>query len=177
MAKAYKLFRIKNGKLYPLYITANEETKMNEWLNAKIGEVTDDGKHVKSKLGALALRPGWHLAFIPNSPWIGQKAKDKDGNDVLLRKPDTVWCECEYSDTIDYTDHVNELGRNKKGIVIPKNAMMRDIPVNGFYKYKTNSNGDVWIIAGAIKVNRILSDAEVDSICRENGIEPQKVAV
>ena len=171
MAKAYKLFRLKNNQLYPLYVFPNEIIPMNSWLTAKCGELFDS-THVRTKIGNLALRPGFHLAEIPNSPWIGQKAADGS----LLRRNDNVWCECEHSDNICYQDYVNEIGRNKKGIVIPKNAMMREIPIDGYYHYKTNPQGDVWIIAGAIKVNRILSNDEVEMICRENGVEPQKVA-
>ena len=50
---------------------------------------------------------------------------------------------------------------------------MKEIPVNGYYRYKTNPNmyGD-WIITGAIKLIRILSDDEVADILINNGIEP-----
>ena len=42
----YKLFRTKNNKLYPLYVNANKETVIGEWLNAEVGEKKDD-THVK----------------------------------------------------------------------------------------------------------------------------------
>ena len=74
---AYKLFKIKQDKLYPLYILTDKEVPMNVWLEAENGELLDSGK-VKSKLGQLCYRPGWHLADIPYAAHIGQK--DKDGN-------------------------------------------------------------------------------------------------
>lgn len=42
--------------------------------------------------------------------------------------------------------------------------------MNGFYRYKTNPTmtGE-WIIAGEMKVLRILSDVEVKEICDEVG--------
>ena len=67
----------------------------------------------------------------------------------------------------------DENGKNKKGIVIPKKAYMKEVPVNGYYRYKTNPNmyGD-WIITGAIKLIKILNDDEVAKILIDNGIEP-----
>lgn len=169
----YKLFKVKAsqpGKLFPLYVYANEETPMNEWVDAKLGEIASDGKHVKSKLGELALRGGWHLnENVPHVTHIGRK--DENGNIAYLFE-DHVWCEVEYSNNIDYQPLVNENGKNKQGKVIPKNACMREVPVDGFYRYKTNANqSEPWIIAGAIKINRVLSDAEVYDICKEKGYE------
>lgn len=169
----YKLFKVKSsqpGKLFPLYVYANEETPMNEWVDAKLGEVASDGKHVKSKLGELALRGGWHLnENIPHVTHIGRK--DENGNIAYLFE-DQVWCEVEYSDNIDYQPLVNENGKNKQGKIIPKNACMREVPVDGFYRYKTNANqSEPWIIAGAIKINRVLSDAEVYDICKAKGYD------
>ena len=48
------------------------------------------------------------------------------------------------------------------------------VPENGFYHYKTNpAMFSDWIIAGEMKLIRILSDEEVALICRENGEESQ----
>lgn len=167
----YKLFKIKNDRLYPLYVLADKETPMNKWLVAENGPM-EDGK-VKSKLGSLAYRPGWHLSDIPLATHIG--VKQSDG--TLAQAKDTVWCECEYTTDINYQDCANKNGTNKKGIIIPKNAYLKYIPVNGYYRYKTNPNmtGE-WIISGAIKVNRILTNEQVAEICRANGIKPQRIA-
>lgn len=67
----------------------------------------------------------------------------------------------------------NENGKNKKGIVIPRNAYLKDIPYDGYYRYKTNPNMyEDWIIAGGIKVIKVLSDEEVNKILNDIGINP-----
>lgn len=169
MAKAYKLFRIKNGELHPLYVFANETVSIGEWIPAKNGPRTKDGK-VKSKLGGLCFRPGWHLTEIPLANHIGVK---RDGMIVCMH-PDTVWCEVEYSDRVDYNNAAAENGLiNWK--YDPRKAYLTEIPRNGFYWFTTNPNAEVrWLIAGEMKVLRILTDEEVADICRAAGYEPQK---
>ncbi len=169
--RGYKLFRISKkhpGKLYPMYVLSEKETKTGCWLQAECGEMTADGK-VKSRNGTLAYRPGWHLADLPIATHIGVK----ENGVIRYQRPDTVWCECEYSDEIDYQDEADQNGRNAAGILIPKNAYLKHIPENGYYRYKTSPHmlGD-WAIAGAIFVKRILTDEEVDRILGENDLEP-----
>ena len=166
--KAYKLLTIKNGKLYPMYVYSNEETKPGEWLTAKDGERLPNGK-VKARTGALAFRPGWHLAPVPNAPWIGMKTAE--GN--LVRRTDNVWCEVEYSTDTDYAQEAHDNGwLNGKWAYV--RACLRHVPTDGFYRYRTNPFGDEWIIAGNMKILRILSDEEVRQICFERGIVPQE---
>ena len=50
--KTYKLFRMREGHLYPLFVETGRETEMGKWLEAGIGELVDP-THVKSKLGRL----------------------------------------------------------------------------------------------------------------------------
>lgn len=171
MGIGYKLFKVKKsqkGKLFPLYVLADKETPMGVWLDAEVGILTPNGK-IKSKLGELALRAGWHLSDIPYATHIG--IKDKNGNIVYMHD-DEVWCEVEYADAINYQQEANRNGY-RNGKFYAKYACFEHVPVNGFYRYKTNPNmtGD-WIISGAIKVNRILSDKEVESICKEYGLTP-----
>ena len=172
--KAYKLFRIKNGKLYPLYVFANEEVPMGVRLDAKAGELSKDGKHVKSKLGDLAYRPGWHSTDCPYAGHIGKRMPDG----TLVQSKDTVWCEIEINDTIDYTPLARQNGTNKKGKVNPIKCCLKELPIGGFYYFQTNPLAKArWIISGEIIVNRILSNEEVAAICNEHGIEPQQVEV
>ena len=166
--KAYKLLTMKNGKLYPMYVFSREETPLGEWLTAKDGERLPNGK-VKARTGALAFRPGWHLAPVPNAPWIGLKTEDG----MLVRRTDNVWCEAEYVSDIDYSGEAHENGW-KDGKWAYVRACLRHAPENGFYRYRTNPFGDEWIIAGKIRLLRILSDEEVRKICLENGVEPQE---
>lgn len=166
--KAYKLFKIKNGKLFPLYVFATEETPINTWIEAKCGEQTENGK-VKSKLGELAYRPGWHITEFPLADHIGKRSEDG----TLVQTKDTVWCEVEISDEINYTPQV--LVTKKDGTVNYPKSYMKEIPTNGYYWYTTNPNAKCrWLIAGAIKVTKILTNEEVDKICRLNGITPQR---
>lgn len=152
----YKLFKVKNEKLYPLYVETKREMKIGKWLKAQVGEKADD-KHVKSALGKLALRPGFHSTTIPFTDWIGKRMPDG----TLAQKSDTVWCECEV--------------KGKQTEVTDRHGL-RELP-NGWYFFKTNSKQEEpWIISDKIKINRVLTHEEVQKICRANGREAQKVA-
>ena len=176
--KAYKLFKVKRGKdgeadkLYPLYVDAAEEVPQGKWIRAGEGVKTDAGK-VKSKLGPLAYRPGWHAGDLPTARHIGGKVDPKTGKrDKTLKQPnvredDTVWAEVEFSADTDWQSVANQrAARNKAGDIIPRTAQIADqVPYGGFYRYKTNPNMEgEWLVGGDMKVNRILDDAEVKKI-------------
>jgi len=169
--KAYKLFRVHPkhpGKLFPLFVNANEPVEMNKWVDAKEGEMAGD--KVKSKIGPLAYRPGWHAGDLPVATHIGEKS------DPSLTAPDVrpanhVWAEVEMPHDVDWQSVANERGMNPKGKLIARNAHITDqIPKGGHYRYKTNSNmtGN-WLIGGAMKVNRVLQDKEVKAINKAAG--------
>ena len=167
----YKLCRIKNGKLFPLYVNATEEFPLNQWIEAIEGKRKDNGK-VKSRLGDLAYRPGLHLTDIPFTDWIGKRQEDG----TLAMKPDTVWVECLYIADINYTPIARENGW-RNGRWARQRAQLDYIPKGGFYTYYTNSKQkSPWIITSSMMITRILSNEDVARICRENGVEPQKVA-
>lgn len=166
--KAYKLFRTlrsRPGEIFPLYVNADKPTPIGEWIDAEEGTRLSDGK-VKSRLGHLAFRPGWHLSDVPLATHIG--VKDASGR-IVAMNPQHRWYECEYSDGVDYQDKAHASGISN-GRFNPRNAYIKEIPQGGFYRYKTNPMmfGD-WIIAGSIKVIRPLSDEEVAEICEANG--------
>jgi hypothetical protein len=156
----YKLFREKNGNLYPLYVNADDAIAVGEWLKSKPGTLVDD-THVKAKGcgGKLRLRSGYHSTMIPFTDWIGEKQPDG----TLAQRKDCVWCECEVKG--------NEIeSKTRTGYDI--------VPDNSYYFFKTNSKQvDPWIISDWIRVNRKLTNEEVAEICRANGVEPQKVAM
>ena len=165
MGIAYKLFKQKRSKLYPLYIHTDQEIPIGIHIDAQESEKTPRGK-VKSKLGELAYRPGWHLTEIPLADHIGKRQPDG----TLHQAADTVWCEVEYDDSIDY----NPVAQAASSI--KRDQCLRTVPVNGYYWYTTNASAKVkWLISGGIKVLRILSDEEVANICRSHGMEPQPV--
>lgn len=170
--KAYKLFRTKKsnpGKIYPLFVLADKETPFGVWLDAEKGEMTEDGR-VKSRLGNICYRPGWHLSDVPCAVHIG---KTNENGVISWMHDDHVWCECEFSDEVCYQHEADSRGMRANGTINKVAAMLKIIPENGYYRYKTNPRmlGE-WIIAGKIKVNRVLNDEEIADICYENGIVP-----
>ena len=71
--KAYKLFRTDPkhpDKLFALFVNAEKPIETGKWLKAEVGPMVD-GK-VKSKLGKLAFRPGWHSGDLPIATHIGE---------------------------------------------------------------------------------------------------------
>jgi hypothetical protein len=170
-AIGYKLFKVKKshpGELFPLYVNADAPIPMNRWIEAECGEILPNGK-VKAKLGnGLAVRPGFHINDgVPYVSHIGKK--DENGNIAYL-PDDLVWCEVEYPTYVDYQPKANFNGTNKNGKIVPVKACLKEIPVNGFYRFKTcAAMTGQWIIAGAIKINRILSDTEVSDLCATQG--------
>ena len=152
--RTYKLYRLKKGRLYPLFVETHREMEQGKWLDAGIGEKVDD-LHVKSRLGPLSLRHGFHNTEVPFTDWIGKR-----NGDCLLQRKNTVWCECEVE------------GKQEQNV--PKYGL-RTIP-NDWYYFCTKPNQPFpWIISKRIKINRILDHDEVERICRQHGIEAQEV--
>ena len=173
--KAYKLFRIDQrqpGKLFPLFVQANEPVAMGKWLKASAGEPGKTAGKVKSKLGDLAYRPGWHSGDLPVATHIGGKSSPElRAPDV--RPPNHVWAEVEHPADVDWQSVANGRARmTKAGVPDAKTAHVTDqVPEGGHYRYKTNPNmtGN-WIISGGMKVNRVLSDSEVHAINSAAGV-------
>ena len=151
----YKLFRLRNSRLYPLFVECRREMPLGSWLEAGIGERAD-ATHVKSRLGPLSLRPGFHSCEVPFTDWIGKKGADGS----LLQRSDTVWCECDVD-----------------GDEITAPHGLRTIP-EGWYYFKTKPGQPFpWIISKRIFIKRLLTHAEVEEICRAHGVEAQKMEV
>ena len=92
---------------------------------------------------------------------------------------DFVWAECEYIADIDYQEEAMSYGYsvNKKGKKVFKHALagLPKVPEGGSYKYRTNPKPDTvaWVITGAIKVNRLIDDFEVNEMLGGNAPERQ----
>lgn len=163
---AYKLFRVNKrypSKIFPLFVDSNTPVPFGIWLEAKLIAPNEGGK-IKSKLGDLAYRPGWHSGDIPVATHIGLKGSSTKPE---FRNPDYVWAEVLVKNEVDWQSIANSRAKkNKQGEIIPVTAHITDqIPKNGFYRYKTNPNmKGTWLISGEIKVLRILSDEEVQQI-------------
>lgn len=182
----YKVFYLKDGKLYPPMVAnpGRSDTPVGKWIKASAGEIAATSKTGRPQIesggkgthvgkGLLAYRPGWHLGTVPIAMQFNKE--NADGIKELFPR-EFVWAECEYADDVDYQKEAMANGKTKNGAVQHSYAGLQKIPENGSYRYRTNPdpNTEEWIITGAIKVNRILSNREVDEICRKNGREPQK---
>lgn len=74
MVKAFKLFRVdpnQPGKLFPLFVDATKAIPLQQWYSAKTGAMSSKKGKVKSKIGDLAFRPGWHGGDSPMATHIG----------------------------------------------------------------------------------------------------------
>lgn len=167
--KAYKLFRAENGRLFPLFVSAKDPIPRGVWLDALPGPESKSGK-VKSKLGDLAYRPGWHAGDIPLATHIG--IKNAEGK-VFARRGNEVWAEVEVSADRDYQPEARANGQSASGKFRPAFADIKRMPADGMYRYKTNPNmtGE-WIISGSMKIGRILGQKEVDAILKKSGATP-----
>ena len=80
--KAYKLLRIKNNKLYPLFINRNVETPIGQWLQAECHPTK-----------GFAIRQGFHCCFQMLAPHLKK---------ILSNGEQRVWCEVEVEDWESY---------------------------------------------------------------------------
>ena len=188
---AYKVFKVKNGKLYPPMVAnaGGADTPVGIWLDAEEGEFAGLSKtgrpQVKSTgSGNLSYRPGWHLGDVPRAKQFDRL--NKETGEYEFPK-DFVWAECEYAMDIDYQPESDARGYERTkvdkdgNVIVTKSdkyqhslAGLPRLPKDGYYKYRTNPNPDTvpWVITGQMKVNRLLSDAEVNAILKKNGIPP-----
>lgn len=166
----YKLFRTdpkKPGELFPLFVNRNRSVPIGEWVPAEAGPLNELGR-VKSSIGSngMAYRPGWHAGDVPAATHIGGKS-GPETKVVDYRKPEEVWAQVEMPNDVDWQSVANANAKiSKSGQPIAKTAEITDqIPFGGHYRYKTNPNmqGN-WLIGGQMKVNKVLTDEEVQAI-------------
>lgn len=182
---AYKVFFVKDGKLYPPMVANPDgaDTPMGVWLNADVGttappsktgraQVKAGGKGTQGGSGSLAFRPGWHLGDLPRASQF-DRVNPETGKKELFPE-NFVWAEVEYAKDIDYQEEAMSYGYTDKGKFRHAYAGLPRLPENGYYRYRTNPKPDTvpWVITGAMKVNRLLSDAEVNAILEKNGVPP-----
>ena len=193
----YKLFKAvfdKNGEIVALYppMIANpngESTPIGIWLDAdaapiigtsKTGrpKVQPGGKGTAKSAGGtpLAFRPGWHLGDIPYALQFRRQDKSSDSKERTLFPWDFVWGEVEYAADENYQEEAHKEGITKNGKFQHSLAGLKRLPTDGYYIYRTNVDPktDPWIITGAMKVGKILTQKEVDDIVIAAGREPQK---
>ena len=151
--KAYKLLQTKKtkpGELFPLFIGATTPTPIGEWVKAQF---------IPTK--GYSERPGWHAGVLPIAPHLRQKSTGK-------RNPSRVWVEVE-------------IPADKNWQVEADKQLTRDIrnavPEDGYYRFETNKmQGDAWIIGGAVKINKVLSNEDIKSILSAEGFSPGEIS-
>jgi hypothetical protein len=79
---AYKLVKIKDDKLYSLFINRKEQLQIGKWLKAEC--FTTKG---------FAKRVGWHCCLKPIAPHLKQN---------LANGEKRIWVECEIKDYTTY---------------------------------------------------------------------------
>lgn len=189
---AYKVFRVKDGKLYPPMVANpnKSDTPIGVWLEAAEGEFAGISKTGRPQVrqakggGTLAFRPGWHLGDLP-------RAEQFDRINKVTGEPefpkDFIWAKCQYVMKTNYQPQSDEQGYmrtsiDKDGNVITRRsdkyqhslAGLPYIPKDGYYRYRTNPNPKTipWVITGAMKVLDLLGDDEVNRILMKNGVDP-----
>jgi len=92
---AYKVFRIKDGKLYPPMVAnpGGADTPLGIWLDAEEGEFAGLSKTGRKQVksigsGSLAYRPGWHLGDTPRAKQFDRSfgweiVKPVDDNQIM----------------------------------------------------------------------------------------------
>jgi hypothetical protein len=182
----YKVFALKEGKLYPPMVAnpGGKDTPVGVWLNAdaapvvgmsKTGrpKVKAGGKGTQGGSGTLAYRPGWHLGEIPYALQFNRVNPETGERELFPNN--FVWAEVEYANDVDYQNEAMSYGMNPSGKFQHSLAGLPKVPENGSYRYRTNPNPetDPWIITGAMRVNKILTPTEVDAMVKEAGRKPQ----
>lgn len=127
---AYKLFRVRDGKLYPLFIGRSKPIPMGVWVEAEC---------IPTK--GYAVRPGWHVAPEPEAPHLCKR----DGTMAADRR----WARVEIPDTDNGWQEIAEESPTKD---------LRDrVPEGGFYRFPRPAHqGGEWLIAGRMKVIELL---------------------
>ena len=141
-----------NGHVYVV-------TKKSNFVSNVAPDMKGSGWKQSDTMTTMAYRPGWHSGDAPYLEHIGKRPNG--ATKVTHYAANHIWAEVEVPDDIDYQPQANERGMDANGKIREKFADLDYIPTGGNYEYKTNSNMlGKWVISGAIRVTRILSDAE-----------------
>jgi hypothetical protein len=191
--KGYKLFRQKDGELYPLFVDTKSPVPKGRWLEATDAYHFKDLKGVKrtpaktgdaqpiadqatvDEMKKLGIKPTTTEKALKQSPFgtvmsvkyrPGWHGDTRPTASHLREGPDRVWAEVEFSDDVDYQSIANKgAAKLKDGSINTKTADLDYIPKGGSYRYKTNPNMEgSWLISGEMKVNKVLSENEVKAL-------------
>lgn len=151
--KVYKLFSVDpKGLLTPTQTGKDERYVIGQWYDA----------HNKPRKD-LAERAGLHASSLPIARQMRQD-KDKKGDRAGSMSFDRVWAEIEMPD--DYDWHRVMLDEGKAGT-----GLVSEVPNGGHYWFNTGTQqqGVPWLIAGQMKVTKILTNKEVSEILEKSG--------
>lgn len=151
MQVTYKLFRIIDGKLFPLYVLADKEVELGKFLPAEEGVKTPDGKVKARKLNPLSYRAGWHSSNLPKFEHITSAYENGK-----LKKGFAI-CECKV-----FGRNNTKQAQSKKGAWYKK-CFQSLKEYRGWYFFKTNTSADAsqqWIISDNIIVSKIIEKGE-----------------
>ena len=166
--KAYKLMKVQSsrpGEVLPLFAKSGGDKgpasgyTFGEWFSAET-------QRPKAGKKLLAMRPGIHAVNLPVFDQGTANPKDHQ----------RVWVEVEIPAITEQTQSESD-----SSSLLPNGSRSgvtgRLIDPNESYDYKTNPNASNdaggWPIAGSMKAVRIVPDAEIAQILRDNGLEHQ----
>lgn len=164
--KVYKLMEVqvsRPGIIFPLFAKPEGEKQGfagGLWYKAEVQ---------RPKMGKkeLALRPGLHGVGLPVFD---------QGKAMLKSGPQRVWVEVEMPSITSHTQSESDNSDllpngNRSGVT------KRLIDPHESYDYKTSGSSSMdagsWPVAGSMKIVRVLSDKEVESVLRKNNLSHQ----
>lgn len=122
--KAYKVFRVKDGKLYPPMVAnkGGSDTPVGVWLDAEEGEFAGLSKTGRPKVKStgsspLAYRPGWHCAEYPIATQFDRsfswKIVDADPSEAVksVRTMQTFINSCAKASNVGNIYYVADIGQ------------------------------------------------------------------
>ena len=164
IAYCYKLFeQHPDGTLHALFAGAKGATPIGEWQYAQGFPYTDAG--VKGM--NLRERYGWHLsAGLPSAPHLmssksferGYPHKNAYGHPKNSKR---VWVRMAYDASTDFNTIADS---TRAGDIFGL------VPFGGYYAFKENNHSE-WVISSAVKIDKILTEAERQQILKDAGYD------
>ena len=114
----------------------------------------------------FAKRPGWHIGLVPDGPWLKRFDGSVTGDTLTSGKGNgfqRVWAEVEYAADRDY---------NEEALASPTKALPGKIHSDGFYMFYEKEIP--WVITGAIKGGRVMSEEERQKVLTDMGYDEQE---